>query len=117
MLWDQGPRSRSAAHYTSAQGKWFFGWKDAEYDDAKQLATKFIQRFAEIAIASRGDDWSYAGWYVRMLGYAERGMFPAAYADWYEEPDPRFLPLWGYDSDLPMPPPGGAEDRIQADDR
>ena len=36
----------------------------------------------EIMRAAQGDDWNYAGWYVKMLGYAERGMFPIAYADW-----------------------------------
>lgn len=99
------------AHYSSAQDNEYFDWKDAIHDDVKQLAAKFSQRFPEIVNSSRGDDWSYAGWYVRMLGCAERGMFPVAYSDWGEEPDPRFLPLLGCESDLPMPPPGDAEDR------
>ena len=99
------------APYSSSQDNQYFGWNDAMQDDVKQLATKFRQRFPEIVNSSRGDDWSYTGWYVRMLGYAERGMFPIAYADSNGEPDPRFLTLLGCESDLPMPPPGDAEDR------
>lgn len=99
---------RLVAHYSSGQDNEYFGWDDARQNDVKQLATKFTERFPAIVEASRGDDWSYAGWYVRMPGYAEKEMFPVAYADWHEEPDPRFLPLSGFDSDLPMPPPGDA---------
>lgn len=108
MLSDE---ERLVAHHTSGQANEYFGWTDATDDTVQQLATKFTERFADIVDASRGDDWEYAGWYVRMLGYAEREMFPVAYADWHEEPDPRFLPLWGGQSDLPMPPPGDAENR------
>lgn len=102
---------RLVAHYTSGQENEYFGWADSPHDDVQQLAAKFAERFSDIVDASRGDDWEYAGWYVRMLGYAERELFPASYADWHEKPDPRFLPLWGGESDLPMPPPGDAEDR------
>lgn len=102
-----------AAHYSSGQENEYFGWTDSTQDDVKQLATKFTQRFGEIIDASKGDDWNYAGWYVRMLGYAEREMFPVAYADWHEDPDPRFLPFWDHESDLPMPPPGEAEDESE----
>ena len=102
---------RLVAHYTSGQDNEYFGWTDAAQDDVQQLAAKFTERFGEIVAASHGDDWNYAGWYVRMLGYAERELFPVSYADWIEEPDPRFLPLWGGESDLPMPPPGDVEDR------
>ena len=98
---------RLTAHYTSGQENQYFGWRDAQYDTVVKLADRFSQRFPEIVEASRGDDWSYSGWYVRMLGYAERGQFPIAYADW-ELDDSRFLPLLGGESDLPLPPPGDA---------
>jgi len=49
------------------------------------LATKFIERFPKIAKAGLGEDWEYAGWYVQMLGFAERGEFPLAYSDCYED--------------------------------
>ena len=102
---------RPVAHYTSAQDNEYFGWTDAKHDTVLQLAERFAERYPEILEASYGDDWSYVGWYVRMLGYAERSFFPISYADWYDaEPDPRFLPLLGTESDLPMPPPGDVDE-------
>lgn len=98
---------RETAHYTSAQDNDYFGWEDAQQDTARQLATKFVERFGEVARLGLGEDWVYAGWYVQMLGLADRGVFPVAYADWYEEPDPRWLPTTaGFQSGLPMPPAG-----------
>ena len=99
-----------AAHYSSAQSNEYFGWSDAEHDDVKTLATKFCDRMPDIVEASRGIDWQYAGWYVSMLGYAEKELFPIAYADCHVEPDTRFLPFIGGTSELLMPPPGDAEE-------
>lgn len=101
---------RLAAHYSSAQSNEYFGWSDAEQDDVKTLATKFRDRMPDIVEASRGIDWQYAGWNVSMLGYAEKELFPIAYADWHGELDTRFLPLSGGKSELLMPPPGDAEE-------
>jgi len=51
------------------------------------------RRLARIdAEADPGADWASAGWYLGMLAKAERGELPVAYADWYDEPDPRWLP-------------------------
>ena len=97
-----------AAHYTSAMDNNYFDWKDAAQNSARHLAAKFIQRYPEIAKAGLGSDWSYAGWYVEMLGFAEEGEFPVAYADWCGEP-PTYLAKLG-DRELPFPPPGEAED-------
>lgn len=102
---------RLVANYSSGQDNEYFGWEDAKHDDVQELATKFTQRFGEIVNAARGDDWNYAGWYVRMLGYAEREKFPISYADRPVQQDPRFLALLGCESDLPMPPLGDAEER------
>jgi hypothetical protein len=108
--WDQ-----LAAHYSSSQDNEYFGWRDSKEATVQELAQRFQERFPDIVAASRGDDWNYAGWYVRMLGYAERELFPIAYADWDVPPNPRFLPLCGCTSDLPMPPPGDADDERNAD--
>jgi hypothetical protein len=98
------------AHYSSAQDNAYFGWEDAYQDTARQLAGKFLERFPAIARKGQGVDWLYTGWYVQILGLAERGIFPVAYADWYREPDPRWLPTTeGFESRLPMPPGGEAE--------
>jgi hypothetical protein len=62
--------------------------------------------------SAKGRDWQYVGWYSEMLGLAERGYFPIAYADWSLGAD-RGLPLLAVadatpapPSYLPMPPPG-----------
>jgi hypothetical protein len=114
ILRTHGAMARSfdhfSANYTSGVENAYFGWKDATQDTARTLADKFLSRFGEIAEAGRGRDWVYAGWYAEMLGLAERGMLPVSYADWYETPNPRWLPTTaGFDSGLPMPPPGEAE--------
>lgn len=96
---------KNVAEYGSGQGNEYFGWTDAKTDTARELAVKFIERFPKIAKSGLGADWEYAGWYVQMLGFAERGEFPTAYADWGERPDPRWLPTdKGIRSNLPMPP-------------
>jgi hypothetical protein len=100
---------REAAHYSSADENIYFGWEDAQQDTVQRLAARFLERFPEIARRGHGTDWPYAGWYVQMLGFAERGAFPVAYAD-YSDPDPRWLPTTDrIDSGLPMPPGGETE--------
>ena len=100
---------RLVASYTSAQGAACFGWEDATHDNSQVLATKFVERFADITAAARGEDSEYAAWYVQMLEYAERDHLPIAYADWPLDTNPGYLPLLGVESDLPMPPAGAAE--------
>ncbi|QDU41269.1 hypothetical protein Mal4_56350 [Maioricimonas rarisocia] len=106
-----------AAHYSSRQENEYFGWRDARQDTVQQLADRFVERFPQIVSLGRGEDWSYAGWYTRMLGYAEQGRFPVAYADWWDRPDPRFLPLSDGESDLPLPPPGEAEEAEEEEEQ
>lgn len=96
------------AHYSTGQDNQYFGWADAAGDNVQTLVDKFRERMPRIVDASRGLDWQYAGWYVSMLGYAERGHFPIAYSDWDEGLGPNILPLAGTRSDLLMPPPGDA---------
>lgn len=102
------------ASYSSADGNRFFGWKDSQNDTARQLASKFVDRFPTIARAGEGEDWAYVGWYVQMLGHAEHGDFPMAYADFSSAgrlPPPRALPTTRHwcNSKLPLPPVGLAE--------
>ena len=105
------------AAYTSGSSNAYFGWKDATKDNARRLAAKFIERFPKIARAGEGEDWAYAGWFVQMLGFAENGDFPMAYADFSangKDPDPGFLPStrhW-FDSRMPMPPAGQAKETM-----
>ena len=93
--------------YSMGQDNEYFGWSDAKSDTARGLAAKFIARFPRIARLGLGEDWAYAGWYVQMLGFAERGELPVAYDDWSygKQPDPRWLPTTArIESGLPMPP-------------
>jgi hypothetical protein len=108
---------RLVAGHGEAMSNHYFGWGDAETDTARELASKFIERFPEIAREAIGEDWAYVGWYVQMLGFAERGDFPVAFDDSFgcQSPDPRWLPtsrgLEKMDptaSHLPMPPRGEA---------
>ncbi len=100
------------ARYSTGMQNKYFDWEDALNDTARQLAVKFIERFPEIVEKSFGRDWEYAGWYVEMLGFAERGHLPVAYADWYGDA-PDYLAKDG-DRELPFPPPGEAEPIINS---
>ena len=74
------PVSIERAHlYTSAQAARYFEWNDAETDDARGLAAKFVARFPETARAAEGQDWAYAGWLTSVLGWTENGRLPAFY--------------------------------------
>ena len=105
-----GEYGRLSALYSSADENQFFDWDDARQDTARALADKFERRFAEIAAAGGGRDWAYAGWYVEMLGAAERGALQVAYADWYEPQPPGRLATTKPEVSLPLPPPGEADD-------
>jgi hypothetical protein len=79
---DEGQQAiAQVARYTSGHDKQYFGWRDAEKDDARSLADKFAQRFRALVDASVGSDFPYAGWYVRLLGLAEAGWLPCVIAD------------------------------------
>lgn len=70
------------ARYSSGQNNDYFGWRDAEKDDARSLADKFIHRFRQLADLSKGWDYFYAGWYLRLLGLAEAGWMPVVLSDY-----------------------------------
>ncbi len=101
---------RQSAHYTSADSNTYFGWQDAQGDTARDLAAKFLERFPELAAAGQGSDWEYAGWYVEMLGMAEKGALPISYDDWYSKPPTNRLTTTNSGILIPMPPPGEAAD-------
>jgi hypothetical protein len=50
-------------------------------DSARSLADKFIDRFPLLAHCGRGWDYTYAGWYLRLLGLAEGGWLPCVISD------------------------------------
>lgn len=59
--------------YSSADQSAYFGWNDAQNDNARSLADKFIVRFPEVAQRGLGRDWEYAGWLDELVGFLERG--------------------------------------------
>jgi hypothetical protein len=70
------PEVAMVARYTGAAGSHYFEWNDAGADTARSLADKFIDRFPLLSMNSQGWDYPYAGWYLRLLGTAERGWLP-----------------------------------------
>jgi hypothetical protein len=111
------------ARYSSGEENHYFGWQDAENDDARSLADKFLARFTRLA--GQGDGWSYvyAGWYQRLLGLAERGWMPVVLSDYgsfsYKKisledhrPEERRVANEKQPS-LPLPPAGKLQEDLQ----
>lgn len=134
MLWDPAfynaavdvaPRESMgiAAKYTSGQASdgSFFGWSDAAQDDARELASKFIERYPQIVREGSGWDYPYAGWFQRLLGLAERGFLPVVLWDAVDIPfdhvplrdvRPSTWILEGPSAEIFLPlPPGGELDQ------
>jgi hypothetical protein len=70
-----------SARYTSGEENHYFGWQDAENDDARSLADKFLARFTKLASHGEGWSYAYAGWYQRLVGLADRGWMPVVLSD------------------------------------
>ena len=102
--WD-GPMAR----YSSGDENRYFGWTDATKATARDLADMFVERLPEIVTAGEGRDWGYVGWFLEMLGLAEAGRFPIAYADSPGVPEDRLLLTHSKDPAgpqfIPLPPP------------
>lgn len=96
------------AHYTSGNGRQYFGWNDAEHALPDRLAELFVVRFPEIAAAAYGEDWLYAGWYQHMMHATYPNAFPIAYAD-YMEDAPRLFMVGGANGRQEISAPPGGE--------
>jgi len=70
------PTGSTELLYTTEQEHDYLGWTDARHDDARRLATKFLERYPELARQAAGDDLAYAGWFTYVLGRAEHGRLP-----------------------------------------
>lgn len=77
-----GGNSVLCVTYTSASVDEFFNWTDAKYETPSGLARLFIKRFPKLVALAKGSDWTYAGWYIEMLGLTYPDLFPFAFADW-----------------------------------
>jgi hypothetical protein len=110
-VWNHGG---AVAFYTSAHGAHCFGWPDASGDSPVELATKFLDRCAELCASAHGPDEAYARWYAEMLEATEPDGLIYAYADW-ELPIDRlpFLSRAGHvHVHVPLPPPGHAGNEV-----
>jgi len=104
-----------SARYTTGADH-YFDWQDADHDNARILADKFLARFTRLT--GQGEGWSYvyAGWYQRLLGLAERGWMPVVSSDYGSFSFSKIAledhraPEWRAANDkkptLPLPPAG-----------
>jgi hypothetical protein len=113
---DEMQAEATIARYSSSQENQYFGWKDAQMDDVRSRADKFLNRFPVVADSGQGWDYPYAGWYQRLLGLAEAGWLPVVLRDYSDVSYDR-VPLddvrpreWYVAEEekpiLPLPPPG-----------
>lgn len=58
--------------YSSSSKNRFFDWDDAQSDNARQLADKFVARYPALIAECAGSDWCYAGWLSDLLAALER---------------------------------------------
>jgi hypothetical protein len=107
------------ARYTSAEDNHYFGWTDAEQDNARSLADKFVKRFSRLVDRGKGWDYGYAGWYVGLQGLADACWLPVVLSDYtpvvYDHipltdvrPEEQRLDVDEAPS-LPLPPPGSLQ--------
>ena len=77
-----------------------------------KLGYEGLRIVPEIAAKGKGPDPEYVAWYLEMLKWClEEDEFPVAYDDWWEEPDPVWLPTTrGMSGDLRRPPGGEGHD-------
>lgn len=80
--WEPVDLVNDVASYTSAAEDRYFDWSDGCGKNARQLAQLFVERFPSLCERGFGVDTLYAGWFVQMLGAAERGRLPVFYADY-----------------------------------
>lgn len=78
--WDEPQSTTLTACYTTG-AEHCFDWADADHDNARTLADKFLARFTRLAAQGEGWSYAYAGWYQRLLGLAEAGWMPVVLAD------------------------------------
>jgi hypothetical protein len=121
--WDleETQSTSSTAPYTTG-AKHYFNWHDADHDDARTLADKFLARFTRLAGQGEGWSYAYAGCYQRLLGLAEQGWMPVVLDD--SSPFLRTkIPLqdvrpeeWRTENDqkpsLPLPPAGKLQEDV-----
>lgn len=110
---ESGDFGETTVSYTSGAGGEYFLWTDAAHETPSGLARLFIKRFPKIVTAAKGSDWTYAGWYVEVLGLTYPNLLPYAFADWDDPEEPEdenrrwrtIIIGTGKEVRIPVPPP------------
>ena len=89
-------------HSSGQTGNEYFGWTDATKLNARELAQTIIERFPRLMARCKGTNFEYVGWYIYMLGEAEKANLPIMYQD-YHEPTNGFIATTG-EIELSRPP-------------
>jgi hypothetical protein len=92
-----------AKHSSADLGNLYFGWDDAQYDNARDLAEKIKRRFPKLLEKSHRPNYRYAGWFTEMLGLAEQGNLPVMFDDSIELPESDHIKSTG-ENRIPQPP-------------
>ena len=106
----------SSLPYTSAGGP-LWGWMDLRgRSTPAALADRFQDKslsgsFADWLEQARHDDFAYAGWFLKLLGYAERGYFPFVACEGDPGAGDKPIPVFAWpdgsvplESQQPLPP-------------
>jgi hypothetical protein len=118
---DEAQSTSPTACYTTG-AEHYFGWRDADKDDARTLADKFLIRFTELTRQGEGWSYAYAGWFQRLLGLAERGWMPVVIDDdgcstkkinLYDLRPAEWRTGNGKEPSLPLPPAGKSQRTIK----
>lgn len=89
-------------HSSGTSGNQYFNWKDGSTATVVELAELIKHRYSTFLAKCVGYNFEYAGWYVTMLGIAEKGDLPVMYQDYYRVSRTHILTTG--QSKVPMPP-------------
>jgi len=77
--------AEQATHSSGENGNDYFGWDDAKKTNAYQLAELIKRRFPRLLASCKGSNFEYVGWFVYMLGQAEKERLPVFFLE-YNDP-------------------------------
>ena len=116
LLFDRNSCLSPARHSGAARD--YFDWSGSSNYNARQLASKFEEKFPLLCHYCKGRDWKYAGWYQELMGILETDTrLPCITWPYMEEQgfnllSPAFLPIKKFDEEgyfvyersFPLPP-------------
>lgn len=118
LLWNRNSSLSPARHSGAADD--YFDWSKSSNYNARQLASKFEEKFPLLCHYCKGRDWNYAGWYQELMGVVEMDThLPCIKWEHMEDEipgfkysSPAFLPIkkfnkdgyFVYERSFPLPP-------------